>query len=136
MLAALSGCSGSATTIPQASGTTVAQAAPVTGFVETDEVDGIEMKLDIQPFQPGNNTFSVTTQESGIAAIECQVIMLEMGHGLILDLTQVSPGKWEGTSPVIDMDGKWMMRVKATLDDGTEKLIPFYGKVKTETVTQ
>ncbi len=132
LLAALSGCTSSVATITQAGGTTVAQAAPVKGFVETDKVDELQVKLSIQPFQPGENSFSVRTRESGIAEIQCQVIMLEMGHGLILDMEQASPGHWQVKSPVIDMDGKWMIRVKMTLDDGTEKLLPFYGKVKTD----
>lgn len=126
LLAALTGCTGSATTIPAGA---VAQAAPG-GFVETDKIDGIPVKLSIEPFKPGDNTFVVTTTDAGIAAVETQVIMLEMGHGAVLDLAPAASGRYEVTSPVIDMDGRWMLRVKLTTMVGAEKLATFYGKIK------
>lgn len=128
LIATLAGCSGSATTIPTGA---VAQAAP-SGFVESDNIDGLPVKITIEPFQPGENSFVVTTADSGIASVETQVIMLEMGHGAILDLAPTSAGRYEVTSPVIDMDGKWMLRVKLTTSDGEEKLATFYGKIKTQ----
>lgn len=128
LVAALTGCSGAAATIPTGP---VAQAAP-SGFVQSDKADTIPVKLSIEPFQPGDNTFVVTTDEAGIAAVESQVIMMEMGHGAILDMVQAAPGRYEVASPVIDMEGKWMVRVKLTTTAGEEKLATFYGKVKTQ----
>ncbi|MFZ5817591.1 MAG: hypothetical protein ACOY93_20215 [Bacillota bacterium] len=128
VLTALTGCSGSVATIPAKP---EAQTAP-TGFVESDKAGDIPVTLRVEPFKPGENTFVLTTPESGIAAAEVQVIMLEMGHGAILDMAQTAPGRYEVSSSVIDMDGKWMLRVKLTTTAGEEKLVPFYGKIKTE----
>lgn len=126
LVAVLTGCTGAAATIPAAP---VAQAAP-SGFAETDKVDGIPVKVSVEPFKPGENRFMVTTDAQGIAAVETQVIMLEMGHGEILEMTPSGSGQYEVTSPVIDMEGKWMLRVKLTTSAGEEKLATFYAKVK------
>ncbi|MFZ5822761.1 MAG: hypothetical protein ACOY94_00215 [Bacillota bacterium] len=115
------------TSKPNSSGA-VAQAAPV-GFVQSETVDGIPVKLSVEPFKPGSNTFVVLTQETGITAVETQVIMLEMGHGEILDMPPTAAGRYEVTSPAINMEGKWMLRVKLTTTSGEEKLATFYGKI-------
>ena len=123
LMATALGC----TSKPNSSGA-VAQAAPG-GFVQSDKVDGIPVKLSVEPFKPGTNTFVVLTQESGITAVETQSIMLEMGHGEILDMPNTAPGRYEVTSTAIDMEGKWMLRVKLTTTSGEEKLATFYGKI-------
>lgn len=126
LVAALTGCAGAAATIPAAP---VAQAAP-SGLVETDQVEGIPVTLSVQPFMPGENQFVVTTADEGIAAVETHVIMLDMGHGEILEMARPDSGRYEVTSSVIDMDGKWMLRVKLTTTAGEEKMATFYGKIK------
>lgn len=125
LITTLSGCAGSAATIPAAP---VAQAEPG-GFVETDQIDGIPVKLSVQPLKPGENKFVVSTNDAGIQSVETQVIMLEMGHGEILPMSRTAPGQYEVTSPVIDMAGKWMLRVRLTTDAGQEKLATFYARV-------
>jgi hypothetical protein len=124
-LVSLTGCTGSASAVPTGA---VAQAAP-SGFAESDQIDGIPVKLQIEPFQVGSNTFVVTTSDAGIASVETQVVMLEMGHGQVLQMAQVAPGRYEATSPAIEMPGKWMLRVRLTTTTGEQKLATFYAKV-------
>lgn len=121
----LTGCAGSAATIPVAP---VVKAAP-SGFVERETVDGIPVELRIEPFQVGENQFVVTTSPDSVASVETQVIMLSMGHGQVVSMADAGSGRFEATSPAIEMDGKWMLRVKLKTRSGEEKQATFYGKV-------
>lgn len=121
LLASLTGCAA-------VQGGTKAQAAG--GFMESAQADGLGVTLAIEPVKPGENRFLVTLNQNDVSAVEAQVIMATMGHGAVVDLNQTAPGKWEVSSGVIDMEGRWMIRVKSTLTSGTEKTATFHLVVK------
>lgn len=126
IMTTLAGCGGSAATISTGA---VAQAAPV-GFVAAGKAGEFPINLAVEPFEIGKNTFVVTSDAADIAEVETQVVMLEMGHGAVLEMTQTGPGRYEVESPVLNMGGKWMLRVKVTdAKTGEEKQAIFYGKV-------
>lgn len=122
----LAGCGGSAAKLPTGA---VAQAAPA-GFAAAGKAGEFPVNLAVEPFEIGHNTFVVTSDAANIAEVETQVVMLDMGHGAVLDMTQTAPGRYEVESDVLNMAGKWMLRVKVTdAKTGEEKQAIFYGKV-------
>lgn len=124
LVAALTGCDSA----DHKSLSQVAQAA--TGFMASAKAKDMDVTLMIEPLKVGENRMVVTLSDESIAAVEAQVIMASMGHGLVVDLVQTGPGKWESTNQVIDMDGRWMVRLKSTLPDGEEKAATFHMIVK------
>jgi hypothetical protein len=124
LLAALAGC-GSGSPKPS---TSVVQAA--SGFMETEKVDGLAITLVIpDPIHIGDNRIVVTLDKNA-TAVEVQVIMGTMGHGTVADLTKNAGGAWEATTSTINMEGKWLIRVKATMPDGTDRSALFQFTVK------
>ena len=105
----------------------VAQAAePAVAFRETDKADDLSVTLTVDPLKPGENRFEVLLSDKAVTAVEAQIIMASMGHGNIVDMQQVAPGKWAITSNLIDMDGRWMVRIESTLASGDTKTATFY----------
>ena len=139
VLASVTGCSkgdsnqtrsaGPAAAVSAAASTPKAQGP----FSDKTKVDGVTIGLTVEPFKIGENHFVVTLSDPKYTAVEFQVIMQSMGHGAILDMTPAGAGKFEVTSGAIDMDGKWMLRVRASTADGeTVKQATFYTDVKPE----
>lgn len=127
MLAALAGCGGAAdgARLVGATAPAVTQAAS-RGFKGTEEADGMKMTLAIDPLQVGDNHIRVVLNTKDVAAVEAQIIMGTMGHGDVIDLARgADPAQWEAGFETINMDGKWLVRVQATLPDGTEKAALF-----------
>lgn len=128
LLMALTGCTAAAKDAPVAPPKNVAQAAQ--GFHQTDDSGGLKTTLTVEPLQIGENHFVVSFDSQNVQAAEAQVVMATMGHGQVVDLTQNAAGKWEVTTPALYMDGKWMIRIKATLTTGEEKAAVFQFELK------
>jgi hypothetical protein len=128
LLVALTGCGSAAMVGATAVPKRVAEAAQ--GFVETDKSGGIAITLAVEPLKIGDNQIMVTFDDKSVQAAEAQVIMASMGHGAVTDLVRSPSGRWEATVPTIDMEGKWLIRVKATLASGEEKQAMFHLSVK------
>lgn len=112
LVGALAGCAAAgpaAVTAPAPSAK-----APAAAYRQSAKAEDLNVTLAVDPFKIGENHFVVTVDKPDVKAVEVQVIMATMGHGQILDLTQTAPGKFEGDSAVIDMEGRWMMRVQVT----------------------
>lgn len=124
LVAALTGCDSA----DHKSITHVAQAA--SGFVETAKAKDLDLTLTVAPLKVGENHFIVNLNDETVAAVEAQVIMATMGHGTVVDLVQTAPGKWEATNKAIEMNGRWMIRLKATTQSGEEKAATFHMVVK------
>ncbi|HEY3366179.1 MAG TPA: hypothetical protein VGK74_14090 [Symbiobacteriaceae bacterium] len=122
LVATLTGCNSAG---PVTAGH-VAQAA--SGFKETDDASGLKITLLVEPYQIGTNHLVVTLDRKDVAAVEAQVIMAAMGHGQVADLKQAATNqtRWEADDSTINMDGPWLVRVLATLPDGTEKSALFH----------
>ena len=137
-LTALAGCSqGNPEQAKSAGAVAIAAAAPAPApqgpFSEKTKVDNVTIGLTVEPFKIGQNHFVVTVSDPTLTTVEFQVIMQGMGHGAILDLTPTGGGKFELTSDAIAMDGKWMLRVRASTADGeTLKQATFYSEIKPE----
>ncbi len=67
-----------------------------------------------------------------MTAAKAQVIMATMGHGSMVDMELVAPGRFEVTDPAINMEGRWMIRIVATLPSGEEAVAVFYLEVPPE----
>lgn len=125
MLLSLAGCDSAKTPVPHAA---KAQAANV--FMETAKAGGTDLTLAIDPVKVGDNRLLVTVADPAVEAVEAQVIMATMGHGVIVDLNKVAPGRFEANTGAIDMDGRWMIRVKATPAGGEAKDATFHLVIK------
>lgn len=124
LLAALTGC----TSAGQKPATAVAQAAA--GYTETlKTAQGLAITLATEPLKVGPNRLLVTLDQKDAKATEAQVIMGSMGHGVVVDLTRVAPGRYEASADM-NMEGKWLVRVKATLPSGEETDALFQFTVK------
>lgn len=90
--------------------------ADATGPVTiADEVGGRPVTMLITPLVLGeHNTYEFTFAGSAPEKVEAELIMIEMGHGAILDLQPAGPGRWQATMPLPDMSGRWTVRLKAT----------------------
>lgn len=124
---AAAGCGGAGGQEPKAK-RGVAEAAA--GFTETAQAQDMKITLAIEPLKVGENRFVVNLSDKSVTAVEAQVVMATMGHGLVVDLNQTAPGRFEASSPVIDMDGRWMVRIKATLASGAENDATFHFVIK------
>lgn len=128
LLMALTGCTAASKDAPVAPPKNVAQAAQ--GLFETDDSGGLKTTLAIEPLKIGENHFLVGFDSHNVQAVEAQVVMATMGHGQVVDLTQNAAGKWEATTPALYMEGKWLVRIKATLTTGEEKAAVFQFELK------
>jgi len=129
LMGALTGC-GSAGTAAVTGAAAAGVAKAATGFTETAKAGDLKVTLTTTPLKIGDNTFEVEVSDPSVTAVEAQVIMASMGHGQIVDLTQKGPGKFAATHSVIDMDGRWLIRVKATTAAGSEQTATFHLVVK------
>lgn len=119
----LTGCA----TAQKAVAPKVAEAAvPAVAFQETEKVDDLSVTLTADPLKAGTNHFEVTLSDKTVTAVEAQVIMASMGHGNVVEMPQVAPGKFALTSDLMNMDGRWMVRIEATLASGDTKTATFY----------
>lgn len=96
-------------------------------FEERIEVAGGALKLTATPLKAGPAEFTVEG-EGGLVPFEIQGIMAEMGHGWDADLT-TSGNKGTATADW-QMDGRWVVRVKAKDAQGQEQVALFYVKVQ------
>lgn len=115
-LVALTGCGTVADSM-----THVAKAEAATLFSETETVDGLTINLSVDPLQVGENHLVATFSDPKLTEVEAQVVMATMGHGHVVDLTQASPGRFEATTAAIEMNGRWLIRIRATLPGGETK---------------
>lgn len=128
LLGALAGCAAAgaaAVTAPPK-----APAKPASGFSDTKTVENLKVTLAAEPYKVGENKFMVTLDQKDVKSVEVQIIMTSMGHGQVLELAQVAPGRWEATSSVIDMVGPWMLRVQAVTATETELTATFMTQIK------
>jgi hypothetical protein len=95
-------------------------------FEERIKVGAGEIGLRIQPVKVGPATFAIEAS-GGLTPTEVQVIMAEMGHGQVADLKPDGTA-WKAVSQ-FEMDGKWMIRVKAKDANGKEETALFFVKV-------
>jgi hypothetical protein len=109
-------------------GAGVARAAA--GYEESLKAGDLTLTLAVSPARTGENRFTVVTSRPDVKAVEAQVVMATMGHGAVVDLVPQGDGRFTNTSPVIDMAGRWMVRVKATLPDGQQRDATFYFQVQ------
>lgn len=130
----LTGCAGapvlmlSAPTAKQAAATTPAQPANKDQFEERIEVAGGALRLTATPLKMGAATRITVAAEGGLVPYEVQGIMGTMGHGWVADLT-ADGSTWTAKS-TWEMDGPWVLRVKAKDAQGQEQVAIFYVKVQ------
>jgi hypothetical protein len=106
---------------------TSVKAAATERFEERIKVGAGEIGLRIQPVKVGPATFTIEAS-GGLTPTEVQVIMAEMGHGHVADL-KPDGNAWKAVSQ-FEMDGKWMIRVKAKDATGKEETALFFVKVR------
>jgi copper transport protein len=100
------------TTLPPAR---VASAAPV--FNKVTRADDLSVKLSIDPFQPGMNTFTVTLTSGGKPAIDAKDVSLEFTNlsGMVpaakAPLTMQGRGVYTLKGGYLGMPGKWDVKV-------------------------
>jgi hypothetical protein len=126
LLGALAGCAAAGT----AAVTAPPKAPAKAGFTDTKTVENLKVSLAAEPYKVGENKFMVTLDQKDAKSVEVQIIMTSMGHGQVLELTQVAPGRWEASSSVIDMVGPWMLRVQAVTATEAELTATFMTQVK------
>lgn len=126
LLGALAGCAAAGTAAVTSPATPAAKA----GFTETAKAEDLNLTLAVEPLKVGDNHFVVKVDKQDAKAVEAQVVMAAMGHGQIVDLNQTAPGTWEITTPAIDMEGRWMIRVVVTDGADADKTAVFYTVVK------
>ncbi|HYG58180.1 MAG TPA: hypothetical protein VD902_08995 [Symbiobacteriaceae bacterium] len=129
LLGALAGC-GSAGTAAVTGAAAAGVAHAAAGYTETEKDGDLGITLAIEPLTVGENTFLVNVSDPSVTAVEAQVIMASMGHGEIIDLNLQSPGRFAARHGAISMEGRWLVRVKATLASGDEKDVLFHMAVK------
>lgn len=126
LLGALAGCAAAGT----AAVTAPPKAPAKASFSDTKTVENLKVTLTAAPLKVGENKFTVTLDQKDVKAVDVQIIMTSMGHGQILEMVQVAPGTWEGSSSVIDMTGPWMLRVQAVTATEAELTATFMTQVK------
>lgn len=102
-----------------------AQASAASAFVESAAVDGVGITLSIDPLKVGENRFVILTDDPKTVSVEAQVIMASMGHGVFVSLNPAAPGRYEAVSSAIDMNGRWLVRIKTTTEGGKERSTQF-----------
>ncbi len=107
-----------------------AKAEAATAFTESAKAGDMDVTLTVDPLKVGENRIIVTVSDPTVKAVEAQVIMATMGHGRVLDLEQAAPGRFEIKTSTIEMEGRWMIRVKATPATGEAKDTTFHLVVK------
>jgi hypothetical protein len=128
----LTGCTGrpvarlTAQTTSQVAATAPAKTVSSGPFAERVAVGGGALKLTATPLKLGPAQFTVEA-EGGLVPYEIQGFMAEMGHGWNHELTPEGD-RWT-THLHWEMDGRWLVRVKARDGDGQEQVGLFYLKV-------
>jgi hypothetical protein len=126
----LTGCAGdpvvmlsAPTAQTTAAATATAQPANRDRFEERVELAGGALRLTATPLRLGPAEFTVEA-EGGLVPYEIQGIMASMGHGWDQDLTAAGT-KWTAKADW-EMDGRWLVRVKAKDAAGQEQIGLFY----------
>jgi len=97
---------------------------------ETATVNGTQINLLIDPLKIGENRLIATVQGPPTQSVEAHVIMTEMGHGDVVYLNQVAPGRYEASTESLSMEGPWMIRIKVTGTDDKSQTATFHLKLK------
>lgn len=127
LLAALAGCASPAS--PRTA-TAAASAPQAEGYHETQETGAGKVTLALYPARAGSNKLTVTLDSTEATAVEAQLIMADMGHGTVVPLQPAGPGRYEAPAANLEMDGRWMIRIKATLPSGETREARFTVNVK------
>jgi len=98
----------------------VAKAEAASTFMQTEMVDGLTISLSVAPLQVGENHLVATVSDPKLTEVEAQVVMATMGHGKVVDLTPAGPGRFEATTGAIEMNGRWIVRIRANPPGGGE----------------
>jgi copper transport protein len=84
-------------------------------YMNRVNVDGTDVMLEISPFQPGVNTFTVTLAEGGrppqnIASVVLRFTNVDAGAGpLIATLQKTGDGVYSATGGYLSQTGEWKM---------------------------
>jgi copper transport protein len=111
-----------------------ALAAPEGGkFTETKQADNLSITLNIDPNQPGDNTFEayVTGAVDLVERIELRLLEQKKGafeSTLVLD-PSAPPYFYVGRGPFINDPGKWRITASIRRSQGTDLQVPFDVKV-------
>lgn len=133
----LTGCAGapvamvSAPTVkPTTAATEAAKPAQTDRFEERIEVAGGALRLTVTPLKGGAVAQLTVTAEGGLVPYQIQGIMATMGHGWVADLTAAGDS-WTGKA-TWEMDGPWVLRLKAKDAAGQEQVALFRLQVQPE----
>ncbi|WP_158435125.1 CopD family protein [Nitrososphaera viennensis] len=102
------------TSPPAQAMTTHQQSGP--HFMHRVNVDGVDIALEISPFQPGVNTFTATLLEGGtnppqnIASVVLRLTNVDAGVGpLVVTLQKTGDGVYSATGGYLSQAGEWKM---------------------------
>ncbi len=113
--------------------------APRGPFMATQTADGLQISLQVEPYQVGYNAAVITVQTAGGApvtgaSVGLRVNMLEHDMGLQNpDATEVGEGRYRVGEVVLGMNGTWHVQVVVLTRQGQEVRIPFTLELKDPT---
>jgi hypothetical protein len=134
LMGALAGCAaaaGGTAAVAVPAKPAPAKTLPPIPFKGSEKADGLTFTLAVDPTSVADHYHIAVTVDKPVKAVEAQMVMAEMGHGDIVELSPTGPNKFEADTEVINMSGKWLARIEAAISDDETKAVQFYMQAPT-----